>query len=154
MGAGEGLVDIHAAVGEDAIAEAAAGVDQQGADAAGGAFIDGVGLDAADLGDVDEFVGIERGRRPGHSHSPDQRMRARIQQMPIYEYNCRKCESKFEKLVKNAAAADNVICPECGSKDTAKALSVFAAVASAGGKSSPTKGMCGRCGGPGPCGMG
>ena len=74
--------------------------------------------------------------------------------MPIYEYNCRKCESKFEKLVKNAANADDVICPECGSKDTAKALSVFAAVASAPVKSSTPKGMCGRCGGPGPCAMG
>jgi len=75
--------------------------------------------------------------------------------MPIYEYNCRKCESKFEKLVKNAANADDAVCPECGSKDTARALSVFAAVSSSAGKSSPTpKGMCGRCGGPGPCAMG
>ena len=74
--------------------------------------------------------------------------------MPIYEYNCKKCESKFEKLVKNAAAAEGVMCPECGSKDTAKALSVFAAVSSAGVKSSTPKGMCGRCGGPGPCAMG
>jgi putative FmdB family regulatory protein len=75
--------------------------------------------------------------------------------MPIYEYNCRKCQSKFEKLVKNAANADDVVCPSCGSKDTAKALSVFAAVSSAGGKPSALpKGMCGRCGGPGPCAMG
>ena len=74
--------------------------------------------------------------------------------MPIYEYNCKKCDSKFEKLVKNAASADDVICPECGSKDTAKALSVFAAVAATPVKSSTSKGMCGRCGGPGPCAMG
>src|SRR5258705_8079466 len=57
---------------------------------------------------------------------------ARIQQMPIYEYNCRKCDSKFEKLVKNAAHADDAVCPSCGSKNTARALSVFAAVSSAG----------------------
>jgi putative FmdB family regulatory protein len=76
--------------------------------------------------------------------------------MPIYEYNCRKCESKFEKLVKSASAADDVACPECGSKETAKALSVFAAVSSAptGKSGGAPKGMCGRCGGPGPCGMG
>src|SRR2546423_2408044 len=68
--------------------------------------------------------------------------------MPIYEYNCRKCENKFEKLVKNAAAAEAVICPECGSKDTAKALSVFAAGSSGGGKTSGlSQGMWGRCGG-------
>jgi putative FmdB family regulatory protein len=75
--------------------------------------------------------------------------------MPIYEYNCRKCDSKFEKLVKNAAAADDMSCPNCGSKDTARALSVFAAVSSAPAAktSSAPKGMCGRCGGPGPCGM-
>src|SRR5258706_714310 len=75
--------------------------------------------------------------------------------MPIYEYNCRKCESKFEKLVKNTAAAEDAICPECGSKDTAKALSVFAAGSSGGGKPSALpKGMCGRCGGPPPRGQG
>jgi putative FmdB family regulatory protein len=75
--------------------------------------------------------------------------------MPIYEYNCKKCDSKFEKLVKNAANADHAVCPQCGSKDTAKALSVFAAVSSAGTNSSAApKGMCGRCGGPGPCAMG
>jgi putative FmdB family regulatory protein len=74
--------------------------------------------------------------------------------MPIYEYNCKKCDSKFEKLVKNAANADDVACPSCGSKDTARALSVFAAVSSVGKSSPLPKGMCGRCGGPGPCAMG
>src|SRR5437763_17186711 len=70
---------------------------------------------------------------------------ARIQQMPIYEYNCKKCDTRFEKLVKNIAAANQVISPSCGSKHTAKALSVFAAVASAPMKNSSPKGMCGRC---------
>jgi putative FmdB family regulatory protein len=74
--------------------------------------------------------------------------------MPIYEYNCDKCQSKFEKLVKNVANADNAVCPNCGSMHTSRALSVFAALSSqAGAKSSPPKGMCGRCGGPGPCAM-
>jgi len=76
--------------------------------------------------------------------------------MPIYEYNCGKCQSKFEKLVKSMKATEDVECPECGSKQTSRAMSVFAAVSvsSGSGKSSGMpKGMCGRCGGPGPCGI-
>jgi putative FmdB family regulatory protein len=73
--------------------------------------------------------------------------------MPIYEYACKSCEKRFEKLVKSMSSAAGVACPECGSKKTARTMSVFA-VASAEQKSNaPAPGMCGRCGGPGPCGM-
>jgi putative FmdB family regulatory protein len=76
--------------------------------------------------------------------------------MPIYEYVCKGCEHRFEKLVKSPTAADRVECPKCGSGKTMRAMSVFA-VGSDGGKTSAGApggpGMCGRCGGPGPCGM-
>ena len=75
--------------------------------------------------------------------------------MPLYEYTCRKCETRFEKLVKSMTSDEKPPCPKCGSAKTERAMSVFAAV----GKDSSSKdsvappGMCGRCGGPGPCGM-
>jgi putative FmdB family regulatory protein len=77
--------------------------------------------------------------------------------MPIYEYECKQCGERFEKLVRTMGSRDAVACPKCESPKTARALSVFAAVSSdgGGGKSSASDGpMCGRCGGPGPCAMG
>lgn len=47
--------------------------------------------------------------------------------MPLYEYLCKKCEKKFETLVSFKNADDPVKCPECGSKETRKLLSTFAA---------------------------
>ena len=75
--------------------------------------------------------------------------------MPIYEYACKSCETKFEKLVRSMSSNEKIECPRCGSTQTARALSVFAVGAqSAGGKSADTP-MCGRCGGaPGSCQMG
>jgi len=72
--------------------------------------------------------------------------------MPIYEYTCKSCQSQFEKLVKTMGSSEGVKCPECGSAETSRNLSVFA-VASESKQNSPAPGMCGRCGGPGPCGM-
>ena len=36
--------------------------------------------------------------------------------MPIYEYVCPKCKSKFELLRPMAQADDEALCPECKSK--------------------------------------
>ena len=49
------------AVGEDAVAEAGAGANDEGAGVAGGAVVERVLLDAAHLLGVDEFPGIELG---------------------------------------------------------------------------------------------
>ena len=46
--------------------------------------------------------------------------------MPIYEYTCKKCDTKFEKLIKSMSNGDKVPCPECHSTQTQRALSVFA----------------------------
>ena len=80
--------------------------------------------------------------------------------MPIYEYTCNSCDAKFEQLVRTMSGdpdRSKVKCPECGSDQTARALSVFAvsseSARSAGGSDAPP--TCGRCGGmPGSCGMG
>lgn len=74
--------------------------------------------------------------------------------MPIYEYTCAKCKKRFEQLVRSMKAADDPVkCPECGSDQTARSLSVFAVSSADGGGASDVP-MCGRCGGaPGSCAM-
>ncbi len=42
--------------------------------------------------------------------------------MPIYEYQCEKCEHQFEKLV-FASDDDQVVCPKCNSKQVKRQLS-------------------------------
>jgi putative FmdB family regulatory protein len=50
-------------------------------------------------------------------------------EMPIYEYICDDCGTKFEKLVRNGAA---VACPDCGESHLSPTLSTFAAHSSSG----------------------
>jgi putative FmdB family regulatory protein len=49
--------------------------------------------------------------------------------MPIFEYNCRRCDHRFETIV--LAAGEKVSCPKCDSKAVQKQLSVFSAPGSA-----------------------
>jgi len=42
--------------------------------------------------------------------------------MPIYEYQCEKCDNQFEKLV-FAGDEDHVACPECGASQVEKMVS-------------------------------
>ena len=57
--------------------------------------------------------------------------------MPLYEYQCKKCGKKFEALVSLRNSDDPVKCPHCDSEKTDKLLSTFSA--SVG---SSTKGAC------------
>ena len=73
--------------------------------------------------------------------------------MPIFEYRCRECETRFERFV---SGEPRVACPECESKRVDRLLSVFAV--SNGASRSPREiaGACGSCGdprGPGACSM-
>jgi len=43
--------------------------------------------------------------------------------MPIFEYNCRRCDKSFEQLVLNVK--ETVRCPACDSNAVEKQLSVF-----------------------------
>ena len=45
--------------------------------------------------------------------------------MPLYEYQCKKCEKKFEILVNRSDVGNPVECPHCNSKETDKLLSTF-----------------------------
>ncbi len=57
--------------------------------------------------------------------------------MPLYEYQCRKCEKRFELLVRSD---DQPVCPECGSKELTKLFSTPAVHTSGG--SDPTGPAC------------
>ncbi len=78
--------------------------------------------------------------------------------MPIFEYSCDDCGSKFEKLVRRSAEAESVRCPSCGQDHLTTQYSTFAARAGkASAEQAPAacgSGMCGAdfCG-SGMCGM-
>ena len=62
--------------------------------------------------------------------------------MPIYEYVCEECETRFEKIVINKQ--QKIACPKCASKKASIQLSVFA---TANGSSN---GASAKMGGGGP----
>jgi putative FmdB family regulatory protein len=74
--------------------------------------------------------------------------------MPIYEYTCASCRTKFDHLARTMHGDAKVKCPKCASTRTSRAMSLFAVGAQGSRSAAPADlppGMCGRCGGPGPC---
>lgn len=71
--------------------------------------------------------------------------------MPIFEYHCRDCGTKFEKIVASSTAS--VTCRQCESPQVEKLLSTFA-VSGSLKTFPPESGPCGACGAPrrGMCG--
>ncbi len=55
--------------------------------------------------------------------------------MPVYEYYCPDCSTKFEKLTSISRAHEQPPCPSCHGGNTRKLLSTFASVRSGGGSS-------------------
>lgn len=47
--------------------------------------------------------------------------------MPIFEYRCNECSSKFEILHKSTQNIESVACPSCSSQEVKKLLSSFSA---------------------------
>jgi putative FmdB family regulatory protein len=75
--------------------------------------------------------------------------------VPIYEFTCRDCETRFEELVKANGADPHVDCPSCGSADTLRLLSAFSvrsAAADAAPAAAPVARGGGCCGGACGCG--
>lgn len=78
--------------------------------------------------------------------------------MPIHEYLCDDCGSKFEKLVRSSQASAAVECPSCGEAHVTQLLSTFAAHSNgsshASGSSRDAMAACpsGMCATPGLCG--
>jgi len=65
--------------------------------------------------------------------------------MPIFEFECRECGTRFEKIV-SSASSSQVTCKNCASAQVAKLLSVFA-VSGPSPKASSEPGPC-ACGAP------
>ena len=72
--------------------------------------------------------------------------------MPLYEYECRECHTRFEKLVFKRET--EIRCDQCGGDQVNQLLSVFAV--SGGSVKTPVEpGPCGSCGAAqrGMCGL-
>jgi putative FmdB family regulatory protein len=52
--------------------------------------------------------------------------------MPLYGFACEDCQEDFEELVASLSQVDEVTCPECGSGDVIRQLSMVAAMKSSG----------------------
>jgi putative FmdB family regulatory protein len=74
--------------------------------------------------------------------------------MPIYEYLCQDCGTKFEKLVRRSAEVSELVCPSCGQTRLQQEFSTFAARTNGAPKSDAAP-QCpsGQCSNPGMCGM-
>ena len=68
--------------------------------------------------------------------------------MPIYEYLCEECETRFEKIVINKQ--QEIACPKCASKKASIQLSVFA-TANGGSNGASAKPSTPSFGGGGSC---
>ena len=68
--------------------------------------------------------------------------------MPIYEYVCEECETRFEKIVINKQ--QEIACPKCASKKANIQLSVFA-TANGSSNGAPAKSSTPYFGGGGSC---
>ena len=72
--------------------------------------------------------------------------------MPLYEYRCTNCESRFEMLRPMSQSDSSAVCPYCAEMTGRRMISVFAAVskdASGGSRMVASSGAsgCGSCAG-------
>jgi putative FmdB family regulatory protein len=70
--------------------------------------------------------------------------------MPLFEYECHACARKFEFLQRGSETAK---CPQCGTEDLEKCLSVFAVSTRSAPASQPSAGACASCPHAGGCGV-
>ncbi|RMG54466.1 MAG: zinc ribbon domain-containing protein [Acidobacteria bacterium] len=67
--------------------------------------------------------------------------------MPLYEYECKSCGTRFEQLISDRRA--KVRCKACGDPRVVRVLSTFAVISPAAEASSQAEpGPCGVCGAP------
>ncbi|MCF8262397.1 MAG: zinc ribbon domain-containing protein [Melioribacteraceae bacterium] len=53
--------------------------------------------------------------------------------MPIFEYKCQECDTKFDFLHKSVNNIQSVNCPSCNSENAKKLLSTFSSVGESSG---------------------
>jgi putative FmdB family regulatory protein len=66
--------------------------------------------------------------------------------MPLYEYECRACDKRFDQIV-SMAAADETACPRCGAHEVRRLISVIAGMTGRAAAPAPVcgQGACGAC---------
>jgi len=63
--------------------------------------------------------------------------------MPVFEYKCSDCNTKFELLHKSKSTDESITCPKCKSTNTNKLFSSFSASVNSGTSYSPcSSGNC------------
>lgn len=72
--------------------------------------------------------------------------------MPLYEYYCSKCSTKFDALRPIGQADAPIKCEHCDSQRTARVLSMFFAVGGGSSSQSPAEMRTDSGGGGGCCG--
>lgn len=65
--------------------------------------------------------------------------------MPIYEYICQDCQQRFSARRAMSEADAPIACPKCGSAQTRRGLSLFAAHSSGGSIAGGSGESCGSC---------
>ena len=107
----------------------------------------GRGRVKAPEGQAIRFTGRRPKRSPGAPpHVWRAYTRARV---PIYEYECGECESRFDRLQRLTDADPN--CPDCGGTSVRKHISVFAAASRASVAPRPARSTGCACGGACSC---
>lgn len=71
--------------------------------------------------------------------------------MPIFEYVCQQCGARFEKLILSSQRSKSLRCPQCGTENVEKAISLFSsgvgsANASGSAATSSAGSSCGKSG--------
>ena len=64
--------------------------------------------------------------------------------MPLYEYRCATCGSRFEVLRRVGQGAEGLACPQCGREEVEKEFSTFAGSVAAGGSGGASCSPSGR----------
>ena len=64
--------------------------------------------------------------------------------MPLYEYECRSCDTRFDELT-TLAAADDAVCARCGSTEVKRLLSVIGGMTGSAGEPVGCGGCAGGC---------
>ncbi|HZU11255.1 MAG TPA: zinc ribbon domain-containing protein [Chloroflexota bacterium] len=73
--------------------------------------------------------------------------------MPLYEYHCSDCDTRFDALVRNLAVADEVSCRHCSGDNVQRLVSSFGTVGGYDDQMTAEQARTGGCCG-GACGCG